>query len=156
MESVRLSRIVLGMLAIATLALGGCGAVGPRSVPIPRPSLEQQAPGAWELLHPDQVTPESTSLEVGVHRVGCSGGETGDVLEPKVSVEATRIIIQTDVAPLPDGVYSCPGNDNVPITVNLPEPVGDHELFDAVCLDAQRLGYAYCQDGGVRWTPDAK
>lgn len=150
------TEISLAVLVIAALALGGCGAVGPRSVPIPRPSAEQQALGTWELLHPDQVTPESTSLEVGVQRVGCAGGVTGEVLEPQVNVEAAKIVIQTDVAALPDGAYTCPSNDTVAITIKLPEPVGSRELVDAVCLDTERQGHAYCTDGGIRWAPSVK
>ena len=75
------------------------------------------------------------------------------MLTPKITVEAGRITIQTDVAPLLEGGYTCQGNDFVPITVELRERVGDRELFDAVCLDSVRLTYSYCMDGGVRWRP---
>jgi hypothetical protein len=74
-------------------------------------------------------------------------------LTSKVTFEAGRITIQTDVAPLPEGGCDCQSNDFVPITVELQERVGDRELFDAICLDSDRLTHSYCMDGGVRWRP---
>ncbi|WP_425863511.1 hypothetical protein [Arthrobacter sp. TWP1-1] len=99
------------------------------------------------------MTTESKTLELGVSRASCAGGVTGEVLTPKVTFEAGRITVKTDVAPLPEGGYDCQGNDFVPITVELQERVGERELFDAICLDCAFLTTAFCVDGGVRWRP---
>lgn len=139
------------LAACAALALTGCGSSTP--TPGSPPSSGSGAPGEWKLLNPSEVTPEATTLHLGVSRASCAGGVTGDVLKPKVTLEAGRITIQTDVASLPDGLYTCQSNDYVPVTVELAEAVGNRELFDALCLDSNRASHSYCMDGGVRWRP---
>lgn len=63
---------------------------------------------------------------------------TGEVLKPMVIFEAGRITVQTDVAPLPDGSYSCQNNDFVSITVEVQEAVDNRELPSARYLDSKR------------------
>ncbi|USQ76011.1 DUF6174 domain-containing protein [Ornithinimicrobium cryptoxanthini] len=104
----------------------------------------------WELLDPGAVSPASQWLEVGVTRLDCSGGETGAVLEPHVSVEDERIVIRIDVEKLPDGAYDCSGNDAVPVEVHLGQPVGSGDLVDAACLDGDAVDTAACVES-VRW-----
>lgn len=105
----------------------------------------------WELSDIDAVAAQSTSVELDVVRLECSGGETGTVLEPDVVYEASRIVIRTDVEPLPEGNYDCRGNDSVPVTVELSEPVGERELVDAACLQGRAVETIFCDDRGVRW-----
>lgn len=146
-------KVAVAVAACLVLSLTGCGnsAPGPE---VPATSTPVAGdPGEWKLLDPSEVTAETTTLHLGVSRAGCAGGVTGEVLAPKVAFEAGRITIQADVAPLPEGAYTCQSNDFVPITVELAEPVGDRELFDALCLDTVRLTHSYCMDGGVRWRP---
>lgn len=146
-------KFTAGMAACLVLSLTGCGnsAPGP-GVPATSAPVAGD-PGEWKLLDPGEVTAETTTLHLGVGRASCAGGVTGEVLAPKVTYEAGRITIQTDVAPLPEGAYTCQSNDFVPITVELAEPVGDRELFDAICLDSERLTHSTCLDEGVRWRP---
>ena len=86
-------------------------------------------------------------------RLACSGGKTGTVLVPRVQVDPERIMIQTDVGPLPPGIHTCQGNNEVPVTVELKEPIGNRELMDAACLERHALRTSYCLNGGVRWRP---
>jgi hypothetical protein len=116
------------------------------SAPLP-PAL-----GLWELADPSSVTSESTTLDLGVTRLECSSGVTGAVLEPRVTYEAERILIRTDVAPLGLDAADCQGNDVVPIVVELTEPVGDRDLVDAACADERAAGTVFCEDDGVRWS----
>jgi hypothetical protein len=109
--------------------------------------------GTWQLLNAAEVTPESTTLQLGVTRLECSSGVTGTVLDPRVRVEQERIVIRTDVEPLPPGGYTCQGNDVVPVTVELNEPIGKRELVDAACLGGRAVNTAPCTDNGVRWRP---
>lgn len=132
--------VALGAWVCATL-LGGCGA----------PNQQGPAPATWELLDPDSVNAESASLRVGVTRLDCSGGETGTLLEPQVSLEADRILIRTDVAALPGGAYDCPGNNVVPLDIELGEAIGDRELVDQACLEGEAVQTTFCPEGGVRW-----
>ncbi|MGO2051887.1 hypothetical protein ACT3TP_02725 [Glutamicibacter sp. AOP38-B1-38] len=107
----------------------------------------------WELLDSSEVTLNSTSLQLGVTRLDCAGGVTGTVLEPMVQVEQERIVIRVDVEPLSPGAYNCQGNNAVPVTVQLNQPVGDRELVDAACLEGRAVDTAACIDNGVRWRP---
>ena len=108
--------------------------------------------GLWELADPSSVTSESTTLELGVTRLECSNGVTGEVLDPHVIYEHDRILIRTDVAPLGLDAANCQGNDVVPIVVELAEPVGDRDLVDAACSDDRAASTVFCEDDGVRWS----
>jgi len=111
------------------------------------------APATWTLADPSQVNPESTSIDVLVTRTDCSNGKTGEILKPVVSVGSGDIVIRADAVPLPDDAYNCLGNDSVAVTVQLPEPIGQRRLIDAICLSGQAIRYSYCQDSGIRWKP---
>lgn len=108
---------------------------------------------SWELLNAAEISPESTVLRLGVTRIQCASGITGTVLEPEIQINGERIMIRTSVESQEPGDYSCPGNNVVPVTVNLRSPIGERELFDASCLDTDTLATAFCVDGGVRWRP---
>jgi hypothetical protein len=84
-------------------------------------------------------------------RMDCSGGKTGTVLDPRVQIEPERIIIRAYVRRLPPGAYTCPGNDEVPVTIELQGPIGNRKLVDAACLEDRAARTAFCLDGGVRW-----
>lgn len=103
--------------------------------PTSEPSVPGGDPASWRLLDPDSVTVESRTLRVGVTRTDCAGGHTGQVLEPVVTYEDARVLIRTDVEPLPDGNYTCQGNEEVEIEVALDEPLGHRDLLDAACHD---------------------
>lgn len=109
----------------------------------------------WELLEPDTVNPTSQHLLIGVTRLGCAGGETGEVLEPRVAYEDDRVVIRTDVAQLPPGGYSCPGNDTVPVEIELDESLGGRDLVDAACLEGPAVGTAACPSA-PRWSSPAR
>lgn len=130
---------VLGL----ALLLGGCA---PASQPV-------SAPGIWELRQAGGLTPESTTLHLNVSRLGCSNGDTGQVLAPELQYLSNRILIRTNVAALDDGAHDCPDNNQVPVTVELTEPIGQRELVDAACLDDAAADTIYCEDGGIRWRP---
>jgi hypothetical protein len=57
------------------------------------------------------------------------------------------------VAALPDGAYTCPGNDQVAYTVHLDDAIGDRALLDEVCLEGEATHTSFCTDGPVRWQP---
>jgi hypothetical protein len=116
-------------------------------------SPQQPAVGVWELSNVDEVGVGSTTLQLGVVRLECSGGKTGSVLEPEVTYETNRIVIRTDVEPLQEGAYTCLGNDTVPLTVQLSETVGKRQIVDAACLEGKAASTTFCDDNGVRWSP---
>ena len=128
--------------------------VAPTS-PTPAATVPPQvgAPATWMLAHPDQVNRNSTSIDVLVMRLDCSNGVTGEILAPVALVRADAVVVRADAVPLPDGAYTCPGNDAVAATVTLPEPLGDRPLVDAACLTGPAASTAFCDAGAVRWKP---
>ncbi|MHA7277118.1 hypothetical protein ACX80O_11430 [Arthrobacter sp. Hz1] len=118
---------------------------------------EPSASAIWRLPKGEEVSPSSTSFRVDVTRIGCSGGVTGPVLEPKITYEEDRIVIKTDVGALPEAGYNCPSNDMVQLTVELAEPVGARRLIDGGCLAGEAVTTTLFQNDGVRapWPPPA-
>jgi hypothetical protein len=119
-----------------------------KSVPAQRPAV-----GTWLLSDVNEVHADSTTIQLRVTRLDCSGGETGTVLQPEVSYEADRIVIRTPVASLPPGSYTCQGNDSVPLTVQLSEAIGGRQLVDMGCVEGPAVSTSLCVDGAVRWRP---
>jgi hypothetical protein len=112
---------------------------------VSRPRGEQGGePGTWELLEAGAVTASTTVLHLGVTRVDCSSGVTGKVLEPKVTYEQTRIVIETDVEPLNLEVATCPGNPPVRVRLELSEPIGERDLVDGYCSSGEGPHTSHC------------
>lgn len=135
-------RTVRALTGVALLVLAACGTgtdVGTET---------DDDPATWELRQ--DVTESNRSLDIGVTRLGCAGGVTGEVLQPRVTYEAERIIIEIDVAPIGDGAQDCQGNDVVPVTVTLDEPVGERSLVDGACLGGEAATTSSCASE-VRW-----
>jgi hypothetical protein len=61
----------------------------------------------------------------------CASGKppVGRVLEPQVFEDDAWVVVLVTVANVPGGA-DCPGNPTFPITITLPSPLGDRELFD--------------------------
>lgn len=162
-HSSRGRQFLVGAMACTTFALSGCSSselrVGDTGSSAPKIGETGTSAGGvgdtgtWELLNSAEVTPYSTTLRLAVTRLGCAGGVTGTVLDPHVQVEEERIVIRTDVEPLPPGAYNCQGNNSVPVTVDLKEAVGKRELVDAACLEGHTVTLARCTNNGVRWRP---
>ena len=132
-------RIVAGA---ALLLLAACGSATDAG------SGSSGDPATWELRQ--DVTETNESLDIGVTRLGCASGVTGEVLEPRVTYEAERIVVEVDVALIGDGAHNCQGNDVVPVTVPLDEPVGQRQIVDGACLDGEAATTLFCESE-VRW-----
>ncbi len=133
------------------------GATVPSKPAIPSDGPEQVGDTAtWELIEPDQhpVGLESTTIIIGVTRLGCNGGVTGELLEPVVEYTGSHVIIRVDAVALDDDrPRTCQGNDVVPVVVELTEPIGARDLVDAACLVGEAVTTSTCAAGPVRWTP---
>lgn len=128
---------------LLVIAATGCTSSGETSI------------GTWELLDPAAVDPATTRLEVGVTRVECSSGVTGEVREIAVDLEPDRIVIGIGLEPLGLDAADCQGNPVVPTTVDLGAPIGDRDLVDRACLFEPVSTTSFCEDDGVRWSsPD--
>ena len=109
-------------------------------------------PATWELADPAVVTAEATTLEVLVTRLECASGVTGDLEAPAVVYGRDEIVIPVDAAYNGDGAADCRGNDAVPLSITLTEPVGDRVLIDGACRDTGAADTTLC-DSPVRWSP---
>lgn len=138
-------RAALWLLCAGLLVLAACS-----SSPTENPMPTGGDPASWTLVAPARVNADSRTLKIEVTRVACASGRTGEVLEPTVSYDPDRIVIQVDVGALDDGAYMCLGNDAVPVTIELDEPVGDRALVDGVCLDDEAATASSCEVE-VRW-----
>lgn len=118
----------------------------------PPASSAQGATAVWDIDSDDPPDSTSGSFIAMVTRLGCSGGETGEVLDPTVVIEEERIVVTFTVEAL-DGAHTCPGNNQVPYEVHLDEPVGRRELVDGACLSEEAASTSFCAEGAVRWRP---
>lgn len=107
----------------------------------------------WSIDSDRQPSRVSDSFTAMVSRLGCSGGETGEVTGPTITAEEARIVVEFTVEPLTGDFYSCQGNDEVPYLVELNEPIGDRQLVDGACLSGEAASTSFCADGAVRWRP---
>lgn len=117
------------------------------------PSGVTGATATWTVADDDLPTADATSFTAMVERLGCSSGETGEVLEPSVVADTRQITVTMSVEPLPSGYYRCPGNDAVPYVVELDERIGERQLVDGACRSGDAVSSAKCSDGAVRWSP---
>ncbi len=106
----------------------------------------------WTLPPDAGVTAQSRKFTVAVTRLACSGGVTGEVLQPTMKETGSRVTITFEVASLGSGDFTCPGNDEVLYRIALDEPIGERELFDGQCSKGNEAATtSFCEDGGVRW-----
>lgn len=140
----RFSRSVLPVLlaVAAALSLSGCQQISALT--------NTGDPATWRLVDPSTVSSSSDQVDIEVTRLGCAGGETGEVLDPQVTYETERIIIRVDVVPI-YGIQTCPSNHAVPITVQLTEPVGSRSIIDGGCVHELAATTVECLDSAVRF-----
>ena len=120
------------------------------------PDGVEEDTAVWDVDANEPPTPSSTSITALVTRLGCSGGETGKVLDPVVSADGEQVVVTFSVESLPpDGEYECPANDAVPYVVELDEPLGDREIVDGACLQGEAASTSHCAEGAIRWPPSA-
>lgn len=93
----------------------------------------------------------SDSFAALVTRPACSGGVTGEVYEPVLTIGETEIVVTFTVEPLPPGQYTCPSNDVVAYVVDVGEPVGRRDLVDGACVTGEAASTSVCSNGPLRW-----
>jgi hypothetical protein len=102
--------------------LAGCSAL-----PLP-PVLDGAVPARWSLAEPPDAN--ATELKLTIYEVPCSSGSPieGRVEQPTIETNATSVVITIRVRQLL-GTQTCPLHP-WPLTVQLPEAIGDRELLD--------------------------
>jgi hypothetical protein len=96
----------------------------------------RESSGTWKLA--EEPAPSDTELVVVAHESRCSGGRklTQRNTTPLVSYTQETITIVFEVAPPRD--VTCPDNPPSRLTIELDEPVGERELFDAAVYPPER------------------
>lgn len=70
---------------------------------------------------------------------------TGELLDPVIVYESDQVVITIDAVPNGTGGATCQGNDVVPVTVELSEPLGERKLIDGACEPVEMHGIAFCE-----------
>lgn len=78
------------------------------------------------------LDPAATSLDILATERECVGGqEMGDrLVEPQVVMTAEKVRVVLAAEPPPGEAFECPGNPETPLTVELPQPIGDREVIE--------------------------
>jgi len=147
--------VVGGVLAMA-VALSPFGAEPPRPpgmmatwrVPVIGDRL---TPGPGAEAGQEFIVPTATgdTFTAAVTRTACSGGITGEVYPPDISIEPDRIVVTFEVDLSLGG--ECPSNDWVAYKVKLGQDIGDRVIVDGWCLVPEHAADFYCGGGAVRW-----
>jgi hypothetical protein len=101
-------------------------------VPEIRPGLDlamfRVAPG-------EELTPESTNIEVLVTELGCNSGEDarGRIRVEHIVPGADSVTVVLVTVPR-GGAQECPDNPETPFLLVLPEPLGDRVLLDGYSI----------------------
>jgi len=121
------------------------------------PTVDPDGATAVWLLDPGGLpAADSDTFTAMVSRLGCAGGETGEVFDPSIETNDYEVVVTFTVAALPrEGVYTCPSNIPVPYVVNLGEPLGARTIVDGACRDGEAASTSFCDgevaNGGQRW-----
>jgi hypothetical protein len=148
----------VGLTAPALLVSGCSGSSPPSSGQSPSDAPEHETAGSaavWELPAGTTLNANSTTFAALVSRLGCAGGETGQVLSPDIRAVDGQVIVTFQVASLPEGsTKTCQSNKQVAYDVVLNEPLGDKVLYDGACLDgAPAAATSLCLPNGERYQP---
>jgi hypothetical protein len=145
--------VIRVFLVLVVLVGAGCGDDEARVPSDEGPGGAAGTTATWVLADDDRPTTNAQSFTAMVERLGCSGGETGEVLQPTVVANEDQVEVTLYVEPLPPGYYTCPGNRAVSYVVELNEPIGERQLVDGACLAGEAVSTTKCSDGAVRWSP---
>ena len=112
-------------------------------------------PAVWYVDPRQDMTPESTTFTALVSRMACNSGVTGNVLAPAIDAGPAEIVITFRVGPDErPGAATCQSNDEVPVEVELREPLGQRSLVDGECSQndgAKTTGF--CLPNATRFAP---
>ncbi|MDP2624290.1 MAG: hypothetical protein Q8Q29_10890 [Actinomycetota bacterium] len=97
------------------------------------------------VLHPSapEPGPETTELHVLLTEQECvSGQEIGDrLVGPQVVMTDTEVRLAFAAERPPGDAQTCQGNPETPYTVELPEPLGDREIIEAMSIGIRLEDY---------------
>lgn len=156
-------RLAWVVLALSLTACGaptgeaGAGEAGQRQASQGGAAVTSAAgdTAVWETSPSSPPGATEATFVALVSRLGCSGGQTGQVLRPDVVEQDDEVVITFTVEPLPSagGDYTCQGNPPVPYVVELSRPLDHRRLLDGACLSGEASTTSFCTSGAARHVP---
>lgn len=141
--------IVLALSLVGCMGDGAPGPHGPSRSLTPEEVIEESL-ATWQVTDGSAVNGDDTKLAIGVTRLGCANGETGEISDVDVQLGDDQVAVRARVEPPPGSAYNCLGNDMVEVQVDLGEPIGDRMLVDGACEHPRAATTSAC-DTDVRW-----
>lgn len=98
-------------------------------------------PARWRLPG-EQPSADATSVPILATEIACSSGQPagGRLAEPLVEYREDAVVITMRVTPPEGEFFTCAGNPETAVTVELDEPLGDRELRDGFWYPARPVG----------------
>jgi hypothetical protein len=128
----------VALASLAVVVIGLRAGLGPVAMPggagasPSMPPTGEVGPARW-WLDPDvpEPGPDATELHVLALEQACASGSSpeGRIMPPEVTMDATHVTVTIGVRRV-EGFADCPSNPAWPMTVTLPEPLGDRQLLD--------------------------
>lgn len=136
MRAVR-ANFVAACFIVVPLSACTSGSDSPENTKTATPTakvITDAAPGVWELDRTQPLADTAASFTALVTRLGCNNGVTGEVVQPGIQVTKSQIVVTFQVTPDDPEAAKCSGNNPVPFTVELGEPIDGRQLIDGRCL----------------------
>jgi hypothetical protein len=86
----------------------------------------------WTLARGQRLTAKTRVLKVNLGPGECASGLSQDkrLERPEFRVENGALLMALWIRPVPPGAYTCVGLIEPPVTIRLPQPLGERELLD--------------------------
>ena len=133
-------RSVLTLTGVAVVLVACTVVPTPTPRPLPTPTRPDPGPGpptdphpaTWALDPDEAIGPGTTEFTAWVTEQGCASGQSsaGRIVGPDIQTSTDAVVITFRVRPLSDNVVTCPGHPPAPVSVELPQPLGDRRLLD--------------------------
>jgi hypothetical protein len=93
--------------------------------------IGEGGPATWTHDPVAEIGPDTTAFTAWVTEKDCATGQSsaGRIIGPDIEVSSEAIVVTFRVRRR-SGVQACPGNPPTPVSVTLPEPLGDRRLLD--------------------------
>ena len=86
----------------------------------------------WDLASGQELTPATRRVQVDLGPGECNGGRSQNkrMQKPEFREQNGALLLSIWLRPVTPGPHSCDGLAEPPVTIELPEPLGERELMD--------------------------
>jgi hypothetical protein len=95
----------------------------------------------WSLAEDQLLTPSTRRVRVDLGAGECDSGRSQNdrLQKPEFREQNGKLLMSLWLRPLPPGGYTCQGLIETPVTIKLPEPLGERELMDGGAYPPRRV-----------------